>query len=187
MKKPVFKKRDLIELSLVVIIFAVIFLTNSQAEVFGRVQGVVLKTGIFNASGLEEDEYLRADYDFKVRDENGQLLDGESLRGKTIFMNLWATWCPPCVAEMPSIDALYHDFKEQHDIVFLIISEDKDFNKAKTKTPISGKTDVALPDLNETMEQIIIMIMIPAVSIKNLGDWLMKEFLASALYKLLIE
>lgn len=131
MKKPVFKKRDLIELSLVVIIFAVIFLTNSQAEVFGRVQGVVLKTGIFNASGLEEDEYLRADYDFKVRDENGQLLDGESLRGKTIFMNLWATWCPPCVAEMPSIDALYQDFKEQNDIVFLIISEDKDFNKAK--------------------------------------------------------
>lgn len=125
------KKRDLIEFAIVISIFAVIFLTNSQAEVFGRVQGVVLKTGLFNAGSLEEDEFLKASYDFKLIDEDQQIIDAESLRGKTIFINIWATWCPPCVAEMPSIHALYQDFKGRNDVVFLMISEDKDFQTAK--------------------------------------------------------
>jgi len=125
------KKRDIIELSIVVLVFAVIFLTNSQAEVFGRVQGVVLKTGIFNAGGLDEEEFLKAAYNFKVTNEDGQVIDVETLRGKTIFLNIWATWCPPCVAEMPSINALYQDFENNENVVFLMISEDKDFSKAK--------------------------------------------------------
>lgn len=150
------KKRDIIELSIVVLVFAVIFLTNSQAEVFGRVQGVVLKTGIFNAGGLDEEEFLKAAYNFKVTNEDGQVIDIETLRGKTIFLNIWATWCPPCVAEMPSINALYQDFENNENVVFLMISEDKDFNKAKDWI-VSKELDLPiyqlaspLPDLYET-------------------------------------
>lgn len=150
------KKRDVIELAVVISIFAVIFLTNSQAEVFGRIQGVVLKTGIFNAGSLEEEEMIKAAYDFKLVDENDKILDVESLRGKTIFINIWATWCPPCVAEMPSINALYQDFKDRDDVVFLMISNDKEFQTAKDwmdakelDLPIYQLATV-LPDVYET-------------------------------------
>jgi thiol-disulfide isomerase/thioredoxin len=128
--KPKIKKRDVIELAVVVIIFAVIFLTGSQAEVFGRIQQVILKTGIMNARTLEADEYYEADYSFQLVDANGQIVNAADLKGKTVFMNIWATWCPPCVAEMPSINALYQDFKDNDKVAFIMISQDQKFEKA---------------------------------------------------------
>lgn len=130
-KKKGISKRDLIEFGVIVTLFAIIFLTGSQAEVFGRVQQVILKTGIMNASTLDEEDYLNADYRFTVQDEFGQSMNIEDLRGKTIFINIWATWCPPCVAEMPSINSLYQDFIDDEEVAFIMISQDRDFQKAK--------------------------------------------------------
>lgn len=123
-------KRDIIELAVIVVIFAVIYFTGSQAEVFGRVQQVVLKTGVMNVGELDEEAHLQADYDMKLIDPDGAILDLQSLKGKTIFMNYWATWCAPCVAEMPSIHGLYKKVNEDPNIVFLMISEDKQMSTA---------------------------------------------------------
>ena len=65
-KKKVISKRDLIELGATVTVFAIVFLTGYQAEIFVRVQQLILKTGIMNASTLNEEDYLNADYGFTV-------------------------------------------------------------------------------------------------------------------------
>lgn len=129
-KKKSISKRDLIEFGVIALIFAVIFLTGSQAEVFGRVQQVILKTGIMNAGTLDEEDYFEADYGFQLIDQNGEIVNAFDLKGKTIFMNIWATWCPPCVAEMPSINSLYQDFKDNDQVAFVMISQDNEFEKA---------------------------------------------------------
>ncbi len=46
----------------------------------------------------------------------------QDVKGKVVFLNYWATWCPPCRAEMPSIQQLYNDYKDK--MVFIFITND---------------------------------------------------------------
>lgn len=123
-------KRDLIEWAIIIGIGLILYLTGLHTQVIGTLQGFVLKTGIIKPSIYLEEPISPAEYQFKLVDQNGNLLDGSSLEGKVIFINLWATWCPPCIAEMPDINRLYGEFKDQKDIRFILISLDEDFNKA---------------------------------------------------------
>ena len=61
---------------------------------------------------------------FKLKDLNGDEISLASLRGKVVFLNIWATWCAPCREEMPSIESLYNDFKYNKDFVVLAVSQD---------------------------------------------------------------
>jgi peroxiredoxin len=62
--------------------------------------------------------------DFKLEALDGHTVSLESLRGKVIFLNVWATWCEPCREEMPSMQTLYEDFKNNKDFVMLAVSQD---------------------------------------------------------------
>ncbi|MBB1151147.1 MULTISPECIES: TlpA disulfide reductase family protein [unclassified Myroides] len=61
-------------------------------------------------------------------DEEGRVFDIASTKGKVVILNFWATWCPPCIAEKPSFQALYNDYKDS--VVFLFVTSD-DPNKVK--------------------------------------------------------
>lgn len=61
-------------------------------------------------------------YDWMLEGQDGDVVDFNSFKGKKIIVNFWATWCPPCVAEMPSMQALYDDYKD--DVVFLFVTQD---------------------------------------------------------------
>lgn len=56
---------------------------------------------------------------FALYDQNEQLVSFEDYRGKIIFLNFWATWCPPCVAELGHIQELSEQYKESEDVVIL--------------------------------------------------------------------
>jgi cytochrome c biogenesis protein CcmG/thiol:disulfide interchange protein DsbE len=62
--------------------------------------------------------------DFTLKTLNGETISLTSLRGKVVFLNVWATWCGPCREEMPSIQALYDEFSHEPDFVVLAVSED---------------------------------------------------------------
>jgi thiol-disulfide isomerase/thioredoxin len=47
-------------------------------------------------------------------DKSGQKVTLESFRGKVVLVNLWATWCPPCVAELPSLNRLQERLSDKH-------------------------------------------------------------------------
>ena len=84
-KKAKRKRRDLIELGVILAIFATIYLTGSQAEVFGKVQQAVLVTGVMNANSLDEEDYVDANYDFKLVDVDGKILDAQRTKRQSHF------------------------------------------------------------------------------------------------------
>lgn len=62
--------------------------------------------------------------DFKLPDLRGASISLSSLRGKVVFLNIWATWCAPCREEMPAIESLYEEFRNEPDFVVLAVSQD---------------------------------------------------------------
>jgi Thiol-disulfide isomerase and thioredoxins len=77
----------------------------------------------------------------------GETVKVGDLRGKVVFINFWATWCPPCRAEMPSINVLYDNYKDNSNIVFLIVEIEGD--KAKAEAFVKGQKltlPISFPD-----------------------------------------
>lgn len=60
-----------------------------------------------------------ADYQWRYLDREGQTKNFADLKGKVIFLNLWATWCGPCVAEFPAINELYKAYGDKVEFVLL--------------------------------------------------------------------
>lgn len=75
-------------------------------------------------------------------------------QGKTIFLNFWATWCGPCVAEMPSIDALFAQFGDR--VAFVCVSQEnaetltKFMQVRKYSVPVFYADTLPPPELNAT-------------------------------------
>ncbi|WGH76239.1 TlpA disulfide reductase family protein [Tenacibaculum tangerinum] len=74
----------------------------------------------FSPSAIAEEkrEQLK-EYNWNLKGVNTATIDFNSLKGKVVFVNFWATWCPPCVAEMPSIQKLYDDYKDKVEFIFI--------------------------------------------------------------------
>jgi len=84
----------------------------------------------FELPGLDGEQYKLSDY-----------------RGKVVFLNMWATWCPPCIAEMPSIEALHRRFRDR-DLVVLAVSADSEGEKVVA--PMVRDLGVSFPILLDT-------------------------------------
>jgi thiol-disulfide isomerase/thioredoxin len=84
----------------------------------------LMKTGLFQpevSSSVSKPMQLK---DIGFRDTKGKTVALSALKGKVVFINFWATWCPPCIAEMPSINTLYQRLGDNKNIVFLMADAD---------------------------------------------------------------
>ena len=77
-----------------------------------------------------------ASYDWKLNDSNEEVFNFEDTKGKVIIINFWATWCPPCIAEMSDFQNLFEIYQHSDKIEFLFVSQEEfkvinDFMKRK--------------------------------------------------------
>ncbi len=64
--------------------------------------------------------------DFELESLDGSMVKLSSYKGKVVFLNFWATWCPPCIEEMPSMQKLYDHFKDRGlEMIAVNLQEDK--------------------------------------------------------------
>lgn len=73
---------------------------------------------------------------FRLYDANNEVTDLRTFKGRKVFVNIWASWCPPCRREMPSIEKLYQS-ADTGKVAFVLISFDNRFETAKRF--VSGK------------------------------------------------
>ena len=62
---------------------------------------------------------------------DGEAVNISSLKGKVVLINFWATWCPPCIKEMPSLQALYNNYQSNPNVEFLVVEVDNKPDLAK--------------------------------------------------------
>ncbi len=76
--------------------------------------------------------------DFTLKSVSGEDTSLSSFRGKVVVLNFWATWCPPCVKEMPSLNKLYKNYKEQGIIVIAASTDNSiaKINKFLKRNPV---------------------------------------------------
>ena len=105
--------------------------TNMQ-EVFDKYKTVCTDTASIAACQEKLNVYLNyfkirngiEAPDFEMVDVNGQKYRLSDFRGKMVYIDVWATWCAPCKAEIPHVAALHEEFKNDDRIVFISISVD---------------------------------------------------------------
>jgi peroxiredoxin len=82
--------------------------------------------------------------DFSLQDLSGKKVGLKQFREKIIFLNFWATWCGPCKEEMPSLEALHHQFKEKN---FVLLTVSVDYEGVKPVQEFINKHRYSFPVL----------------------------------------
>ncbi len=119
--------------------FAVVMTTDLRLPVLSTLQRGLLATGLWHAAPPTAPAALpvrfaslRADYPYPLPlyTLDGRPANLRQFRGKAVLVNLWASWCPPCLAEMPGLQALYQK-TDTAKVAFVLISLDENPNKAR--------------------------------------------------------
>lgn len=85
--------------------------------------------------------------DFTLPNLEGNMVSLSDFKGKVVLLNIWATWCPPCVEEMPSMEKLYREIKDEG---FEILEVSIDTSGAKAVAPFMEKHELSFPALTDT-------------------------------------
>lgn len=127
------KWKQVLKFSALILFLLMLFSNGLKVKVIGLLQRGILELGIVNPK-IESKKVISVNektYQLTLENQNGKIVKLSELKNKVVFINFWATWCPPCVAEMPSIQQLYENYKYNNEVVFLLINQDENFNKAK--------------------------------------------------------
>ncbi len=122
---------------------AVVFFTDLKAPVVGTLQRGLLATGLWRPT-LPTARPARPGAPGQLPDAPLYTLDGQptNLRrfaGKVVVLNLWATWCPPCRAEMPALQHLYSQVDTAR-VAFVMVSLDENPTRARRVVEQAGYT-----------------------------------------------
>ena len=124
-KKFIDKLSDILLLLLVV----VILIPSSRREILtgvNKIRAAVVQPSVKkNKFGKLQKDAIES---WLLIDADSTIFDLKNTENKVIFINFWATWCGPCIAELPRLQKMYDNFKNNPKIIFLFIAEDKPEN-----------------------------------------------------------
>jgi thiol-disulfide isomerase/thioredoxin len=125
------RTRASIVLDLTFVVLLITLLIPASRNAISR---IIISNTLFQPAENRDIKYLdESCYDWKLRDASNKIVTLDSLKGKVLFINFWATWCPPCIAEMPSIENLNRLYGNRIAII-LVSTESEDVVKEFIET-----------------------------------------------------
>ncbi|MCR9265780.1 MAG: TlpA family protein disulfide reductase [Flavobacteriaceae bacterium] len=110
-------------------LLAIVLILFTPIGFHARVLVNKIKVFVMSADEVDMDEQKTlTNYRWGLMDVKGQRINFDSFKDQVVVVNIWATWCPPCVAELPSFVDLYGDYKDK--VVFAFVAND-DTDKVK--------------------------------------------------------
>jgi thiol-disulfide isomerase/thioredoxin len=119
-----------------------------------RAAVVVALLAVGGSAGFTQEMRLSAQnagdhiYDFSGQDMNGKTHSSAHFKGKIVLLDFWATWCPPCRAEVPNIAKVYRQFHGQG---FEVLGVTLDRDQAAVK-PFTDKSGMAWPEIYDAKQ-----------------------------------
>ena len=98
-------------------------------------------------SSTSENKAIQA-FDFTAMDKDGKTVKLSDFKGKKVYINMWASWCGPCMREIPELEKTYQKLKNNKDIVFLSMTSPND-SEFKNQSPQDKGKDVILNKAKE--------------------------------------
>ena len=98
-------------------------------------------------SSTSENKTIQA-FDFTAMDKDGKTVKLSDFKGKKVYINMWASWCGPCMREIPELEKTYQKLKDNKDIVFLSMTSPNDA-EFKNQSPQDKGKDVILNKAKE--------------------------------------
>ena len=98
-------------------------------------------------SSTSENKAIQA-FDFTAMDKDGKTVKLSDFKGKKVYINMWASWCGPCMREIPELEKTYQKLKNDKDIVFLSMTSPND-SEFKNQSPQDKGKDVILNKAKE--------------------------------------
>ena len=98
-------------------------------------------------SSTSENKAIQA-FDFTAMDKDGKTVKLSDFKGKKVYINMWASWCGPCMREIPELEKTYQKLKDNKDIVFLSMTSPND-SEFKNQSPQDKGKDVILNKAKE--------------------------------------
>ena len=111
------------------LLIAILYLTGYHKPVMAGIQSLILKTGLFTASPEPDENFGTTRYSLQLNNAEGERVWLEQFKGKPIFLNFWASWCAPCIAEMPEIAEAAK--ATEGNVAFILVTVEEDASAAQ--------------------------------------------------------
>jgi len=128
MKKRKFKISDII----FVVFIALLLIPQTRTPIQVALNKLKVAVWSPSVSAMEDQEQVQP-FQYAVEDLSGKSKNIAVGQGKVTFLSYWATWCPPCIAELPGIQELYTDYGDKLNFVLLTQEETKKVQRFMTK------------------------------------------------------
>jgi thiol-disulfide isomerase/thioredoxin len=118
-------------------------MNRRQWIMIGGISLLALLAGVFSSqwisqTGLANDPSIKAFFGNPWQTPDGKSANSENWRGKVLVVNFWASWCPPCVEEMPALDKIAQEYATKNVLIVGIgIDSPSNIREFLEKTPVS--------------------------------------------------